>query len=330
MNLSNCPISKIHHERRRSFPERYANMTEKQKILNCLKHQPYEGETPVMFFTMNPGMFGIKNIELPVCERGMGSTGYDVFGVHWTAAAQASHYTLDQKPRYSDIESWREELKIPNIEKLDWSTFIRESEEIDREKYVVTLTSYMGPFERATCLTSFEDCLVDLISEPEEFADLIGAIADYKIALLTKAIAIAKPDVVNIHDDWGTANSTFMNPDLWREVIKPHIKRIYDCVIDGGAIVVQHSCGKVGALVGDMVEMGASAWEAQSDCNDIPALTAQYGDKLCILGGLGGEEGEAFGGPPAEISGDAPKAELPPLPPEQYPAYPEFPAYLFD
>ena len=306
-------------------------MTDKQKILNCLRHLPYEGETPVMFFTMNPGMFGIKNIELPVNERGMGSTGYDVFGVHWTAAAQASHYTLDQQPRYSDIESWRDELKIPNVEKLDWSTFIKESEEIDRDQYVVTLTSYMGPFERATSLTSFEDCLVNLISEPEEFSDLIGAIADYKIALLTKAISIAKPDVVNIHDDWGTANSTFMNPDLWREVIKPHIKRIYDCVIENGAIVVQHSCGKIGPLVGDIVEMGASAWEAQTDCNDIPALKAQYGDKLCILGGLGGEEGEAFGGPPAEAPADAPAmAEKPPLPPEQYPAYPEFPSYLFD
>lgn len=296
-------------------------MPSRETILNYIHHQPYEGRKPTLFFTMNStGMGGIMNIELPICERGMGSTGYDVFGVHWTATSNFSHYSPDQEPRYDDIEDWEDQVKFPDVEKFDWEAFKKDAETVDREKYVVSITSYMGPFERTTCLTNFEDCLVDLISEPEEFSRLIGAIADYKIAIINKACQIAHPDVVNLHDDWGTSESTFMSPDLWRQVIKPHIQRIYDCIKANGAIICQHSCGSIGALVGDMVEMGAQVWEAQGDSNDIPALEAQYGDKLRI-------SANTVPGP-----NDPMAAAMDPslLPPEKYPAYAEYPSFLFD
>ena len=81
---------------------------------------------------------------------------------------------------------------------------------MNREEKVVNVVMYNGPFERSTMLTSFEDCLVNMMVSPEDFKDLIDAIADYKIALIHKIWECAQPDVYLIHDDWGTMKNTFM------------------------------------------------------------------------------------------------------------------------
>lgn len=291
-------------------------MTKRENILNYLRFQPYE-EVPEHLFFTGPSD-GVVSFYVPACERPVRGSGYDIFGVHWTDAFPASHYTNGQKPIYEDIEDWRDGFRAPNVEKLDWSRTAAEAAVLDRENNVVAATLLVGPFERTTCLTSFEDCLVNLITSPEDFSDLIGAVADYKIALIRKLHEVAKPDIINFHDDWGTNISTFMSVPMWREVIKPHIKRIYDAVKELGMLLVQHSCGAIAPLVEDIVEMGACGWEAQADCNDIPALKAQYGDRLRFLVGPPG--------PPPSQEGEDGKVMMPPT----APGYEEVPEFLFD
>lgn len=291
-------------------------MTERENALRFLHHQPYDHKPDPAQLALMGNTELVRSLDVPVCERPMFGSGYDVFGVHWTATDGFSHYTVGQEPAYDDIEDWRGQLRIPNIEKFDWDALRADAEAVDREKQLVNVVLYTGPFERATELTSFEDCLVNLITDPEDFADLIGALADYKIALIEKIWECAKPDVFLIHDDWGTARSTFMNPDLWREVIKPHTQRIYDAIHAHGAVIAQHSCGAIAPLIPDMVEMGADAWDGQPECNDFPALEAEFGDRLVFL--------EKAPHPPL------PAGEKPQLPGTKYGAYAEYPAFLFE
>ena len=256
-------------------------------------------------------------LAVPVRERPMFGSGYDVFGVHWTATKGVSHYTIGQKPIYDDIEEWREQVRFPNIEKFEWDQMKAEAENVDRDEKLVGVVLYSGPFERATELTSFEDCLINLITDPENFADLIGAIADYKIAIIEKVWELAQPDIFLIHDDWGTMKSTFMSPALWRKVIRPHTQRIYDVIHAHGAVVVQHSCGAITPLVGDMVEMGADAWDGQPECNDYPALIEQYGDRIVFLDKVPLPANDNPDAPPPNPLGGC------------YPAYEEYPEFLF-
>ncbi len=274
-------------------------MNPREQLLQYLHHEREDRPHERLMFT-GPAPYVI-GLSLPVCERPMKGTGFDVFGVHWTDSDPASHYTHGQEPIYHDIEDWRSEVRIPQVDRFPWDTLEQQVKTLDRSAKLVNATLLTGPFERTTCLTSFEDCLVNALMSPEDYGDLIGAIADYRIALIDRICDIAHPDVINLHDDWGTSNSTFMSVELWRETIKPHTKRMYDAVHRHGALVCQHSCGAIGPLVGDMVEMGADIWEAQGDCNDIPALNAQYGDKLCILVGPPAEPGKAAPPLPKEI-----------------------------
>lgn len=293
------------------------SMSRRTLVWRYLNHLPCaETPTPLEVQMMDASPV-IKTLDIPVCERPLGGTGYDVFGVHWTHAPQASHYTPGQSPRYDDITCWRDQVRFPDLDRFSWDELRREAAEFDRENHLMAVVLFTGPFERATTLTSFEDCLVDLITEPEEFSELIGAIADYKIALIHRIWDCAQPDIFYLHDDWGTTKSTFMSPELWRQVIKPHTQRIYDAIHAHGALVVQHSCGRVESLIGDMVEMGADAWDGQNECNDMDALRACYGDRIVILDKPTREEIMAACGGQLR------------LPNQSCLPFPEFPDFLF-
>jgi hypothetical protein len=236
---------------------------------------------------MMTGLFNkdsdLRPVGLPFCERPMFNDGYDVFGVHWTRANPATHYTPDQEPVLKDIEKWREEVHIPVVSRYPWQAIEELSSQIDRSTTAIIVTMTMGPFERATVLSSFEDSLVNAISDPDNFKELIDALGDYRVEVIHNVARYAAPDIINLHDDWGTGTATFLSPELWREIIKPATKRIYDAVHEHGIIISQHSCGSLGAIVEDMVEIGADVWEAQSGVNDLDDLSKRFAGKLRIL-----------------------------------------------
>ena len=261
-------------------------------------------------------------VRSPVCERPILHTGYDVFGVHWTASIPTAHCTLNQKRLIEDIEDWRECVRFPVVDRFDWETMAEHAKTVDREDHVTLCTLINGPFERTTTLMTFEDCLVNAISEPEEFKALIDALCDYRIEIIEHLAEYVKPDVINLHDDWGTSTNMMLSPDLWREVIKPGTKRIYDRCHELGIIVGQHSCGHIEEIVGDMVEMGCQIWEAQGSCNNIAELEKQYGDRLRILVPVEDDQSTEKAGNAA----DAPPVEAMPI---GYQPFKEVPEWLY-
>ena len=184
-------------------------------------------------------------VDTCVCERPMFSDGYDAFSVHWTDG----HYTVGQKPIIEDIEDWRSQVRIPDVEKIDFTPARRSVEGVDRSSCIVGFTTMMGPFERMTTLTSYEDCLINCFSEPELFEEVVSAIADYKIALIRKLWEAARPDEIKFHDDYGSNQATLISPGLWRKIIKPHVKRIFDVCREYDMSIIHHCCGRVEALV---------------------------------------------------------------------------------
>jgi hypothetical protein len=279
----------------------------RQEFLNYLlsKTDEYEYDGKVM---MTGGAApGFDALWHPICERPLFHNGYDVFGVHWSKAVPASHYTQGQEPVLTDMEKWEEQVHFPAVDRFDWDYVARQAENFDRENKVSVVTLAIGPFERTSVLSPFEDALVNAISEPELYAELISAIADYKIEVIDHLYRYGKPDIINLHDDWGTGTNTFFSPDLWREVIKPSTKRMYDAIRERGIIVGQHSCGHITPLLDDAVELGMQIWEAQTEANDIPALKEKYAGKLRILAPppaqgdeLGSSDGDDGAGPAVE------------------------------
>jgi uroporphyrinogen-III decarboxylase len=233
------------------------------------------------------GMEATVRLMPPVVERPT-STGYDVFRVHWSyePGAEGGTYPTAGGHTIDDIHRWRDQIHVPDLSSLDWSGVEEQARAIDREQMVVAGFVEMGLFERSYLLLGMEEALVAYLTAPDEMSALLGVVADYKVELIRQFHEHIELDMVWYGDDWGTQDRLFLPPGVWREVVKPHTQRIYACMQARGILIDQHSCGKIEAVFGDVVEMGADVWNPCQPCNDLARLKRAYGERIAFCGGI--------------------------------------------
>ncbi len=141
-------------------------------------------------------------------------------------------------------------------------------------------------YERAWTLRGMENMMMDFYDHPAFAHALLDAIADFNIAVIRNAVR-HDIDAVYFGDDWGAQQGLQMGPELWREFIRPRLKRMYAAVRDAGKFVMIHSCGDVDELFDDLVEIGLNCFNPfQPEVMDVPALHARYLGRLAFHGGL--------------------------------------------
>ena len=251
-------------------------LTPKENLLRVIHHNnpewvPYGMESEIM-------------IGPPVVER-PNEAGLDSWGVRWNLEEGAHGGTHPAHEGYivTDLARWREQVTIPDVDAMDWQQVRRD---IDRDEHIVTAFIEFGLFERSYLLLGMDNALMAYMTETELMEEQVSAIADYKIALIERFDDEMDLDMVWFGDDWGTQQNLFMPPDVWRATIGKHTKRIYDSMKARDIIINQHSCGKIEAVFGDMVEMGADMWNPCQPCNDLAALKKQFGGRIAFCGGI--------------------------------------------
>ena len=252
-------------------------MTPKERVMAFFHHEPTDA------LPTDDGLFVLFNPEA-YAERPPHTTGgTDWFGVRWKYEESVDAIAPDhtQEPVLEDICDWRDVVKFPDLDAWDWSKVeeIDHISEIDRENKVFEMMFVNGPFELLHMLMGFENALCALLTDPEEVEAFFDAFMEWKIRLMEKVIEIYKPDVLMFHDDWGTQNNMFFSPDLWRELIKPQIKKAVDRCHELGVVFEMNSCGKIEEIVPDFVELGIDSWQGM-EINDIPKLKKITGMKL--------------------------------------------------
>ncbi len=150
-------------------------------------------------------------------------------------------------------------------------------------------------FERAWTMRGMEELLMDFIERPEFVAELFDAIADYNIAQVKKALTY-DIDCVHLGDDWGQQSGLIMGPRLWRELIKPVLRRMYAVVLDEGKYVSIHSCGDVDEIFDDLVDIGLRCFNPfQPEVMDVEALMEEYHGRLAFHGGMSTQKTLPYG-----------------------------------
>ena len=131
-----------------------------------------------------------------------------------------------------------------------------------------------------------EEAFYALYDEPEALKELIDFMVDWEIKLAAEQIKYLKPDVVFHHDDWGSQINSFMDPEMFDELLTPAYKRVYGFYKEHGLLVVHHSDSFAANLVPSMIEMGIDVWQGCLSTNDLPALIKQYGGQISFQGGI--------------------------------------------
>ena len=204
-----------------------------------------------------------------------------------------------------DIESWKDFVKPPSLDGLDWTETERLASEADRSEYFVCCYSNAGLFERSHHLMGFENALINYMLYEEEMAELLRVIADFKIAYIKAVAKHMKPDVIFYHDDWGSKTNLFLRPELWRRLIKPLHSEIVKTAHDCGIMFMHHADCICQPIVEDMVEMGIDIWQGAIAQNDICEIQRVTKGKLPMVGGIDGPKIDV-----ANITEEAIRAEV--------------------
>lgn len=233
------------------------------------------------------GMEAVVTVGPPVIERPE-QAGQDAFDVAWSlkADAQGGTFPTPGGNPISDLMYWREQITVPNLDEIDWAPVKSQAAEVDRDACLVCGFVEMGLFERSYLLLGMEEALMLFLTEPQEMASLVATIADYKIELIERFHDAVKLDMIWYGDDWGTQRNLFLPPDTWRQVIKPHTQRIYDCMKQRDILIDQHSCGRIEHVFPDIVDMGADIWNPCQPCNDLADLKRRFGGRITFCGGI--------------------------------------------
>lgn len=266
-------------------------MTKRENLLRTIRR-----DSPAFVPYRYDGCFTL--LDPAICARPR-EGGLDDWGVDWIATNTDEGSYPDDKAVLTIEQAG--EFRAPVTDFAEVTADLRQKVQAQAgEDTLLIVRNEAVLFERPTFLLGMTEFLMACMTNPKEVHHIFDVIADYQVQLV-EAFMAAGVDAVRFTDDWGMQNSLFIHPDQWREFIKPRLKRMYDATKKHGGIVFQHSCGCIGDIVPDLIELGLDVLDpCQPQSNDIFVWKRNYGDSLCFMGGLDTQTYLPFG-QPAEI-----------------------------
>ncbi|MCL5070435.1 MAG: hypothetical protein M1308_06010 [Actinobacteria bacterium] len=147
-------------------------------------------------------------------------------------------------------------------------------------------------FERSWYFRGLEQFLVDLIVNKKFAHTLLEIILDIqtrKWKLLLSEIG-QYLDVIAIGDDLAGQTNLLMSPGLYREMIKPYQKKIFQSIKQWtDAKLFYHSCGNISPILGDLIEAGIDIINpVQVSAQDMAPerLKKEFGNKVTFWGAV--------------------------------------------
>ncbi len=172
------------------------------------------------------------------------------------------------------------------------------------DRFIVGVLGW-GLFERSWNLRGFENALMDAITEPEFFAEMLDRLTELYIQFVRYTVDLPV-DGILFGDDWGDQRGVVMGPARWRTFLKPRWARIYAEVHKAGKITMGHSCGSVAEIIPDLAEIGLDVLEScQPEAGGMNPyeLKRRFGRDMTFWGCLGSQS-TIPRGTPAEIQAE--------------------------
>lgn len=153
--------------------------------------------------------------------------------------------------RYSDRPSYSD-MSLKDLE--NHTAKIREK---DSKALVGGFCGHI--FQAALEMRGFEAFLLDLVSNPKVAEAILENITNNHIMEFEEYASTVgtKLDIIQILDDLGTQSSLWMNPEMYRKMIKPHHKRFFEHIKKTcDASLMMHSDGAISQIIPDFIEIG--------------------------------------------------------------------------
>lgn len=194
--------------------------------------------------------------------------------------------------KVKDRNGWEEYIK-PFITQTDRRRLNAEEYRKDKQFAAEHERFYcwggVAPFEMMHPVCGHEYLLMGMALDPDWVREMVIVYTDFVIRHLEILFAEeGTPDGMFFFEDMGFKFKPFMSPQMYKEIIQPGHKRLFDFSHSLGCKVIVHSCGFVEPLVPGLIEAGMDclqAMEAKAGMH-LPGLFEMYGDKIAFFGGI--------------------------------------------
>ncbi len=231
----------------------------------------------------------------------------DEWGTRWKKPESSLYWDPVDWPlkdaTIEDLETYR----WPDPHDPGRTEGLREEAKRLREKTeyaVIADTPVLGIFECASiCLRGIERLMMDLILDKPFARALFDKLADWHIELFRQYLdAVGEYiDVIMVTDDLGGENGPLISPELYRELIKPAQKKLWQFIKDNTrAYLFLHSCGSISKFIPDLIEIGVDILnpiQVAAKDMDTRRLKDEFGDKIIFWGGIDTQRILPFGSP---------------------------------
>jgi uroporphyrinogen decarboxylase len=96
-------------------------------------------------------------------------------------------------------------------------------------------------------------------------------------------------DIIQMGDDMGTQQGLQLNPEMYRQLIKPRHRKVYQYVHDHSDVkVFLHSCGSIVDIIPDLIEIGVDILnpvQTSATGMDAETLKGSFGKHITFWGG---------------------------------------------
>lgn len=220
---------------------------------------------------------------------------YDAFGIgyRWVNGHSEICFNPLKDAELDEIMAY----ELPDPEKIDlrqidaWAEQARRLHE-NTDYAVIAEHPVLGVFEIGCWMFGFEDYLYRCAAEPE----VVHAFSQRILALQKRTIEIYYGalghyiDCTTSGDDFGTQRSTFISPEMFRELVKPYFKeRVQYTRRFTDAFFKHHTCGSVYTLIPDLIDCDVDILNPIQPgvfMMEHERLKADFGDRIAFWGGV--------------------------------------------
>jgi uroporphyrinogen decarboxylase len=229
----------------------------------------------------------------------------DDWGTAWVRSPGAGYFEIPEPPL--------RHASLGDLDRYPWPDLAHPSrfeglaercKAIQSAGYACVLMSGVTLFEQSYLMRGVAEFLMDLAGDEDFFLALMekmkGLLVPYVRELMRHVGDCV--DVVLTGDDLGTQESTFMSPEAYRRLIKPHQGEVLAAIKEGSkAKIFYHSCGNIYPLLGDLIDIGVDLLNpvqvSAPGLADTARLKREFGNRLSFCGAIDTQEVLPHGSP---------------------------------
>ncbi len=194
----------------------------------------------------------------------------------------------------ADRQDWEAKI-LPRLldettyeKRINFAAYRETRQKCARDQRFMTC-GVLGAFDTMSPMCGHENLLMGMAADPDWVRRMADLYSNLMVRLLETLFAReGLPDGLWVWDDLGYKHTPFMSTAMYRELVMPAHKRLFDFAHSRGLPVVLHCDGFVEALIPSLIEAGINCLqpiEIKAGM-DLLRIKKNFGDKIALIGGM--------------------------------------------